>query len=129
MILFWCHTRTLKDLEQALVCLNIHFTDRYESWRSSLEQPAQFDCSDNSIGIGGVNLARPTNHPGVLPVAVYMCALLEGNVVHGYTLAAPGCSDMLACPAVLGKSCHYPTTGAPSVTSPYFGFAYLPKQA
>ncbi|KAI0764568.1 hypothetical protein BD413DRAFT_168312 [Trametes elegans] len=41
------HKDCIEDVEeQAPAYPKTNFTDRYDSWRSSLEQPAQFDCSD-----------------------------------------------------------------------------------
>ncbi|TBU62631.1 hypothetical protein BD310DRAFT_917847 [Dichomitus squalens] len=57
---------------QAVSCLKLLFTDDFEHY---------------AHGIGAVQLARLTNNPGMLPVALYLCSLDASVLAHGWTRA------------------------------------------
>ncbi|OJT13159.1 hypothetical protein TRAPUB_10314 [Trametes pubescens] len=83
------HKYCIVDVEQqALACLKKYFTDKFDLWDNT---PGLFvyghEQHDLSSGIEAIRLARLTNTPEMLPVAFYICTLLEGAVLDGWTRA------------------------------------------
>lgn len=81
------HKYCIVDVEQqGLACLKSYFTDDFDLWDNT---PSLFiyghERNDLSSGIEAIHLARLTNTPEILPVAFYICTLLRGDVVDGWT--------------------------------------------
>ncbi len=78
--------------QQAVECLKAAFTKSFEQWDTRPEADGLQTkedcepCTDHRLrAIDAVHLARITDTPSVLPLALYHCALLGDRVTEGWT--------------------------------------------
>ncbi|PIL23589.1 hypothetical protein GSI_14902 [Ganoderma sinense ZZ0214-1] len=78
--------------QQAIECLKTVFTDSFDRWDARPEADglharadSQPSTSHRLRAINAVHLARITDTPSVLPLALYHCALLGDKVADGWT--------------------------------------------
>ncbi|KAH9916590.1 uncharacterized protein BXZ73DRAFT_81038 [Epithele typhae] len=72
--------------KRALDLLREHFTSDFDVWEDDEHrEPLTGVDEDRTCAIGAVNLARLTNTPSILPLALYLCARLGGDVLKGWT--------------------------------------------
>ncbi|KAH9916594.1 uncharacterized protein BXZ73DRAFT_81042 [Epithele typhae] len=73
-------------LSRALDLLREHFTSDFDVWEDDeRREPLTGVDEDRTCAIGAVNLARLTNTPLILPLALYLCVQLGGDVLKGWT--------------------------------------------
>ena len=77
------HKYEIETIErQAIRCLETFFATWFHDWE---RRRPPFNFYDNSWAIGAVVVARLTNNTDILPLALYHCALLGGEVIDGFT--------------------------------------------
>ncbi|PCH44677.1 hypothetical protein WOLCODRAFT_123932 [Wolfiporia cocos MD-104 SS10] len=71
------HIQDLQD--NGVARLKAYYTDSFDDWnRNSLDDYFQYAPAD---AITAVNLARLTNTPTILPIALYICCTLQSSVL------------------------------------------------
>ncbi|KAL1938106.1 hypothetical protein VTO73DRAFT_11935 [Trametes versicolor] len=77
------HKYEISDVQrQALDVLKIWFPsdfDAFDAWRTSPPEGLK-----KTHAIAAVNIARLTNTPDILPLALYMCVTLRGYILNGW---------------------------------------------
>ncbi|PIL26456.1 hypothetical protein GSI_12214 [Ganoderma sinense ZZ0214-1] len=80
------HKYNIEDLlEQGLYILKTFYTTSFHQFTSEAYRNVNLLEPNHVHHIGAVNLARLTNTPSVLPVALYYCCGLSGKVMDGWT--------------------------------------------
>ncbi|KAI0642606.1 hypothetical protein C8Q79DRAFT_982921 [Trametes meyenii] len=102
------HKYGIEDVEkQALSCLKLYYTIKFKAWEASY---TPCDLTDARQSIGVVNLARLTDNIDMLPVALYTCATLKGEVTKGWaredgTVEYLSPEDLGRCIEGFGRMC------------------------
>ncbi|KAI0676520.1 hypothetical protein C8Q78DRAFT_27991 [Trametes maxima] len=102
------HKYGIEDVEkQALSYLKLYYTTKFECWEAG-HTPC--DLTDARQSIGAVNLARLTGNIDMLPVALYTCATLKGEIAKGWvredgTVEYLSPEDLGRCIEGFGRMC------------------------
>ena len=77
------HVQPVQD--QALAALRVFdFTDDFDTYDDGLTNNVESLISKDAQAIGAVNLARLTDTPSMLPLAMYQCAYLTSALLDGW---------------------------------------------
>ncbi|KAI0642599.1 hypothetical protein C8Q79DRAFT_916877 [Trametes meyenii] len=103
------HKYCIEDVEQqAISCLKLYFTQDFDEWEKG---QGLFGMVQNpSRGIGALHLAQLTQNRDMYPVALYTCALAQGDIVEGWrredgTVEYLSLEDLAKCIRGYGKLC------------------------
>ncbi|KAI1795295.1 hypothetical protein LXA43DRAFT_1178771 [Ganoderma leucocontextum] len=80
------HKYNIEDLlDQALHILKLFYTTSFREFEHKAYSHVNFVPPALAHHVGAVNLARLTNTPSILPLALYHCCGLSGRVMDGWT--------------------------------------------